>query len=185
MVDTFSLRLPTRRGLGAILLIAAGMWAVSAALGRAEAALFPGAGTYGEELLRALGPINGRLLFCASVLPAISEEAAFRGVVLAGLGTSGSRRLAVIGSAIAFGLVHINPYHAIVAGALGLILGFATLESGTILAGALAHLCNNGLHLLSARSPLVERFTSSSLAIATFCLVCAAGLWLVRDSRRR
>jgi sodium transport system permease protein len=183
ITETFSLRLPTRRGLCAILLIASGAWAVTAILGRVEAMLFPGAASYAAELSRTLGPVDTRLLVCAAVLPAIAEEAAFRGVVLSGLGTSGSRRLAVVGSAVAFGLMHLNVYHVIVACALGLVLGFATLESGTILAGALAHLINNGLHLLGSRSPLIERLTSSPWAIAAGCAACGLGLWLVRSSR--
>ena len=95
---------------------------------------------------REAGPARARARRCSwwRVVPAICEEVAFRGVVLGGLRRSGSRVLAVVGSALVFGLFHINPYHVVSAALVGLLLAYVALESGSIVPGMVIHLVNNG-----------------------------------------
>jgi sodium transport system permease protein len=120
-------------------------------------------------------------------LPAIAEEVTFRGVVLAGLRRSGSRWIAVVGSALVFGLFHVNPYHVRCPRSVWLLLGWVALESGSILPGVLIHLVNNGAQVLLDRIPgLAERSARRgrwSLALAS----TAVGAFLVRAvvGRRR
>jgi hypothetical protein len=52
-----------------------------------------------------------------------------------------------------FGLFHINPYHVLAAFAVGLLLGWVALESGSLLPGILIHLVNNGAQVLLDRVP--------------------------------
>jgi sodium transport system permease protein len=49
-----------------------------------------------------------------ALAPALCEEAAFRGVMLSGLSRTGSRAVAVVGSALTFGILHIHPVHALI-----------------------------------------------------------------------
>ncbi len=182
--ETFSLRAPTARGLAGGVLLAAGTWAVATLVARAEMHFFPGAQAYSEQLEHLLGGGGAALLIAGALLPAIAEEACFRGVILSGLANSGSRTTAVLGSAIAFGIFHFNPYHMIIAGTIGLILGFATLETGSIYIGALIHLVNNALRLLTPNHPILNRLESTP-ALVIGCVLTALGLALVRNSRRR
>ena len=137
------------------------------------------------ELLGKQGRLDlGTALVLVALLPAVAEEVTFRGVVLAGLRQSGSRWIAVVGSALVFGLFHVNPYHVVAAFAVGLLLGWVALESGSLLPGVLIHLVNNGAQVLLDRVPgLAERLHSPLIVV--LALACTAlGVFLMRGSRR-
>ena len=185
---TFSLRPLTPRALAGTLLLASGAWSLGSVVGAAESALFPGTAKYFEELMKSLGggtehlPVAVAVLLLAG-LPAIAEEACFRGFVMSGLANTGSRTIAVVGSAVAFGLLHLSPYHIVPAAAVGLALGFATLESGSIFAGACVHFVNNALGVTAERVPAVRGLLESNTAIGLGLLLTVAGLALLRGSR--
>lgn len=188
MRDAFQLRLPQGRGVLGTVLLAAGGWAVGLAVG-AVLVNFKGARDYSEqlgELLGKHGPLSlGMAVALVGLLPAVCEEACFRGVVLVGLSRGGSRALAVVGSALAFGLFHVNPYHVAAATTLGLVLGYAAYESRSLLPGVLMHLVNNGLQMVMVRRPEVEAFFESKAVLVVGLLVTALALWLLRGSGRR
>ena len=118
------------------------------------------------------------------VLPALCEEATFRGVVLTGLARSGSGVLAVVGSALAFGLFHVNPWHILAATVLGLVLGYAAYQSRSLLPGLLMHGVSNSLQMVMVRVPEVKDVFSSWTAIAIGLAVTALALWLLTGSGR-
>jgi sodium transport system permease protein len=186
LVETLQLRWPTPRGWLATVLLAAGGWSVGAMVWQ-QLLRFPGARAYADwlgELLGKQGQLAlGPALLLVALLPAVAEEVTFRGVVLGGLRKSGSRSVAVVGSAVVFGLFHINPYHVVVATALGLLLGFVALESGSIVPGMLIHLVNNGIQVLVDRSPALAARLDGPAVLGTALVATAAGLWLVRGSR--
>jgi sodium transport system permease protein len=183
--DAFALRLPSRRGLLGTLLLGAGGWAVGLAVG-SVLSRFQGAVDYSEQLGELLGKNGPLSLFAAvllvAVLPALCEEACFRGVVLTGLSRSGSRGLAVVGSALAFGLFHVNPYHVAAAATLGLVLGYAAYESRSLLPGVLLHFVNNGLQMVLLRVPVARAFFESWVVVGAGVVVTALALWLLRGS---
>jgi sodium transport system permease protein len=187
LVDTLQLRWPTPRGWVATALLAAGGWSVGAVVWE-QLLRFPGARAYSDwlgELLGKQGRLDlGTALVLVALLPAVAEEVTFRGVVLAGLRQSGSRWIAVVGSALVFGLFHVNPYHVVAAFAVGLLLGWVALESGSLLPGVLIHLVNNGAQVLLDRVPgLAERLHSPLIVV--LALACTAlGVFLMRGSRR-
>jgi hypothetical protein len=90
----------------------------------------------------------------------------------------------VVGSALVFGLFHINPYHVVAASVMGLLLGWVALESGSILPGMLIHLVNNGAQVLLERIPDVAEQIRSPRVVALALALTALGAWLVRGSRR-
>jgi sodium transport system permease protein len=186
--DAFQLRLPSRRGLLGTLLLGLGGWAVGLAVGALLSRL-QGARDYSEqlgELLGKHGPLSmGMAVLLVGLLPAVCEEACFRGVVLTGLARSGSRTFAVVGSALAFGLFHVNPYHVAAAATLGLVLGYAAYESRSLLPGVLLHFVNNGLQMVMLRMPELEKRFESWPVIGLGLVVTAVALWLLRGSRRR
>jgi len=186
--DAFQLRLPSRRGLLGAVLLAAGGWAVGLVV-MAFLSRYEGAREYSRQLgdlLGKHGPLSlGEAVLLVAVLPALCEEATFRGVVLVGLGRTGSRWLAVVGSALAFGLFHFNPYHIVSATVLGLVLGYAAYESRSLLPGVLMHFVNNAFHMVRARVPALEAPFDSPVVIGLGLLATAAGLWLLRGSGGR
>jgi sodium transport system permease protein len=187
LVDTLQLRWPTARGWVATVFLAAGGWSVGAVVW-AQLLRFPGARAYSDwlgELLGKQGQLGlGMALVLVALLPAVAEEVTFRGVVLAGLRRSGSRWIAVVGSALVFGLFHINPYHVVAAFAVGLLLGWVALESGSLLPGVLIHLVNNGAQVLLDRIPSLAEQLRSPVVAGLALASTAVGAVLVRGSRR-
>ena len=77
-----------------------------------------------------------------AVVPAFCEEFLFRGLVLSQLLPYG-KTVAVVGSALLFGLMHANPAQMLYTTVAGLVLGLAVVESGSVWTGVLIHLFNN------------------------------------------
>ncbi len=186
--DAFQLRLPSRRGLLGAALLGLSGWAVGLATG-GLLSNFQGAREYGEQLgdlLGKHGPLSlGAAVLLVGLLPAVCEEACFRGVVLTGFARSGSRTLAVVGSALAFGLFHVNPWHIAAASVLGLVLGFAAYESRSLLPGLLMHAVNNSLQMVMVRVPEVKALFQSWTAVGLGLCLTALALWLLKGSGRR
>lgn len=94
--------------------------------------------------LQQLGNVDtdslSMFLYIGIIAP-ISEELLFRGLVLRGIEPYG-KKLAVIGSAILFGLYHANPIQTPYAILAGLVLGYVALEYHVIWAIAM-HMFNN------------------------------------------
>src|SRR4029079_18574113 len=80
-----------------------------------------------------------------ALLPAICEELAFRGFVLSGLRHLGSKRWAIGLSAIFFGMAHGIIQQSLSATALGLVIGYVAVQTGSLIPGMLFHLTYNSL----------------------------------------
>lgn len=78
-----------------------------------------------------------------SVGPALSEELAFRGLILQGLRSSLGAVSAVVLSALLFGVMHLDPLQGLGAFITGLYLGYLTVRSGSIYPAIAAHGVNN------------------------------------------
>lgn len=98
-----------------------------------------------EFVRRSLVPLfrSARLweLAVICLLAGFGEEMLFRGVVQAGIErVSGSPWLALAAASVLFGLAHpITRTYAVVAGAIGVYLGWLLLASGNLLVPACAH----------------------------------------------
>ena len=84
------------------------------------------------------------LLAYLCVLGPILEETLFRGMILQSLRPWGDR-LAIIVSAVLFGLAHLNLYQGLPAVLLGLLFGFVTVKTGSIVPSAIMHILYNSL----------------------------------------
>jgi len=78
-----------------------------------------------------------------SVGPAISEELAFRGVILQGLRSRLGASSAVVVAAVLFGAIHIDILQGLGAIVIGIYLGYLTVRSGSIVPAMVAHGVNN------------------------------------------
>ena len=98
-----------------------------------------------DQYLRlVLTPLLWPDLMWLGLLPGLSEELVFRGVMLSALGAN---LWAVILSSLCFGILHFSgsqqwPY-VIWATVVGLILGYVSLVTGNLLIPIVAHICTN------------------------------------------
>jgi membrane protease YdiL (CAAX protease family) len=153
---------PLRAGLGlsridgrtARLCLAAGvtLWIASAGLIQLQAWIWPPDPAYLElfrrlhRALRPTGPLDAVLSVLAiAVAPAVFEELLVRGIVLPAfvppLGPGG----AVVGSALVFGLMHLDPYRFAFTFTVGLVLGFMRVRTRVLPPSVLAHAVLNAL----------------------------------------
>ncbi len=80
-------------------------------------------------------------LIWLGLLPGLSEELLFRGVMLSSLGLNWSGLLV---SSLCFGILHFNGWPYVVwATIVGLLLGFSALATGNLLVPIVAHITTN------------------------------------------
>jgi len=86
-------------------------------------------------------------LVSTAVLPALVEEMVFRGYILGALRPQGDG-LAIVFSAVFFGLLHGNLLQIPFAFILGLIFGYLTVQTGSIWPAVLLHFLNNAFSVV-------------------------------------
>lgn len=90
------------------------------------------------------------VLFAASILPAVAEEAMFRGFIATSLRTY-SPLVALGISSVMFGLFHLEPTQVAGTAVLGVAFGLVRLYTGSIWPCMLSHLAYNAGIILEAR----------------------------------
>lgn len=85
-------------------------------------------------------------LLVGALVPAVCEEAAFRGYVLWNLGPLG-RRTAAIATGVLFGAMHLSLIRVLPLALLGTIFALAVSRTGSILPGSIMHFTNNATAL--------------------------------------
>jgi len=112
-----------------------------------------------DRIKETLAPMSNsdvsvfKLLAVFALLPAICEELAFRGFILSGFSRNGRTGVAIVFSALLFGVMHMIPQQVFNAFLLGMVLGLLALRSGSILPGVLFHFVNNAMGVLAERIP--------------------------------
>lgn len=105
--------------------------------------------TLDESILNSGAPLWVTIVVIAG-FPGVCEEILMRGAVArAFAGRLGTAR-AVIASALLFGLMHLHPAQMLTTAAFGLVLGYASLASGSVLPAILIHVLNNAMVLVVA-----------------------------------
>ena len=92
-------------------------------------------------------------LFVVALMPAICEEMLFRGFIFTSFKSKKSANMAIIGSAILFGFMHIDFIRIIPTAILGVILAYAVYKTESIFVAMLIHFINNGLAVLMMHYP--------------------------------
>ncbi len=118
------------------------------------AALLPEMPAYLEKALETMteGPLLMSLI-SVSVMAPLFEEWLCRGLVLRGLMNKMSPTWAIVVSAAFFAVLHMNPWQAVVAFALGLLFGYVYYRTGSLKLTMLMHCVNNTLSVLMSRVP--------------------------------
>jgi membrane protease YdiL (CAAX protease family) len=100
-------------------------------------------GEHDEQHLRSMGlPIEALVLFIA-VLPAITEEIAFRGLVQHWLQVALTPRKALVIASALFMALHFNAIGAPYLFAVGMLLGWVKLKTGSLYPSMLIHFLHN------------------------------------------
>lgn len=113
-------------------------------------------------------------IIATAVLPALTEEMVMRGYVLGALRRYGDK-LAIVLSALFFGLVHGNVLQLPFAFLLGLVLGWLVVQTDSIWPAVLLHFGNN---IMSVLLDYVEVAVGDSTmaTVLTFLVLCVLGL---------
>ncbi len=82
------------------------------------------------------------LIISTAVIPGIVEELMFRGIILTNLAPYG-KGMAIVTSALLFGLMHCNPAQFFYTTAMGVILGIVYVKTHSIWVCMAAHFLNN------------------------------------------
>lgn len=109
-----------------------------------------------------------------AVLPAIVEEMIFRGYILGALRVHGDG-LAVVVSAVLFGLFHGNILQIPFAFILGLVMGYLVVQTDSILPAMLFHFANNLMSVLLTFFGKCYPEQRETIHTVTFVAVTAIG----------
>ena len=144
---------------------------------------------FGIEQPGALLAAGGMELFVQflslCLVPAVTEELFFRGALQGLLRPSGSAA-AIFGTALLFGLLHLDLAQGLTAFICAVFLGWLAERSGSILPGMLLHFINNTLAFLTLYLRLYAP-AAAAMAIELFILLFfpVFAAWLIRHARRQ
>ncbi len=153
--QTLSLYLPRWQVLPLAVLLAFLMHPVAMWLNVGIHHLYPMSAELQSQISEAFAPLKSAplayVLLLIAVTPAICEEIAFRGFMLAGLRRTGHRWAAIAISSLFFGVTHSLLQQSLSAFVVGLVIGYIAVRTGSILPGMLFHLTHNGLLVSASR----------------------------------
>lgn len=115
------------------------------------------------------------LLAICVVIP-MTEEMVFRAGVLRKMREGGSGKwVAIVTTAVAFGLFHDNPLQALPAMIMGVALGWLYTKTNSLRLCLLAHVANNSLACVEMQFPQLDAYTENSPTVSIVLLgVCLA-----------
>ena len=87
------------------------------------------------------------LIISTAVIPGIVEEIMFRGIILTNLAPYG-KGMAIVASALLFGLMHMNPSQFFYTTLMGITLGYIYVKTRSIWICMVIHFTNNALGVL-------------------------------------
>jgi len=152
--QTLLLNLPRLWALPAAVLLAVTLHPLVVLLAQGIDATYP----MSEDTLRALERLSSvvqgtplwQVLLVVALLPAISEELAFRGFILSGLRHVGSSWAIAI-SSVLFGLTHGLLQQSLSAIVVGFVLGYLAVQTRSLLPCVIFHFTHNSLAIVVGR----------------------------------
>ena len=134
------------------------------------------------ELLRQMtgGPLWSSFLLTAVFAP-IFEEWLCRGMVLRGLLTKMKPGWAIVVSALFFALIHLNPWQALNAFIIGVVMGYVYYKTGSLWLTMLIHFVNNGTAVILSQIPSLQEvdFWMDMMPRTTYAVLYVLGLVLL------
>ncbi len=111
----------------------------------------------------------GSLLFALvtfAVLPALTEELIFRGVIFNGIQKTDGHKKAAIISAVFFMLIHMSVQQTVFQLILGIVLAYCVYITGSLWAGILVHFLNNATVVIATYAFTVFNYESTLTSTA-------------------
>lgn len=143
---------PPVGALPAVLLLSLGGWLWALEIGALTEMVMPMPESIAkmfEELFSTADPVGTLVLLVA--VPPVVEETLCRGLVLRAMLWRWKPAMAILVSALVFGLIHLNPWQFFYATWLGLILGWVYFRTRSLGLCMVVHAVNNGLSWLVLR----------------------------------
>ena len=131
------------------------------------------------------GPLWSSFLVVAIFAP-IFEEWLCRGMVLRGLLTKMKPVWAIVVSALFFAVIHANPWQALNAFLIGLVMGYVYYKTGSLILTMIIHFVNNGSAVVLSNIESLKDYDywidilgkgNYYIVFAASCVVLAACLW--------
>lgn len=129
---------------------------------------------WAKELFESMLTNDAFAFITVVILAPVLEEVIFRGIILKGFLKNYNPTKAIIVSALLFGLFHLNPWQAIGASFVGVILGWVYYKTKSIVPCIIIHFVNNLLafilfnHTNDADGTIMEMFSSTSLYLVFY-----------------
>ncbi|MBN2288573.1 MAG: CPBP family intramembrane metalloprotease [Candidatus Glassbacteria bacterium] len=130
-------------------------------------------------------------LVCLALVPALCEEALFRGVLLRACLPRWKTSTTIVVIGLVFGLFHFDLWRWPLLSAIGMLLTWCAVKAGSVWPAFVFHLVNNTASLLLANSdwPSREGWTTAAADVppglfALGAVLLAAGAGLVGGGRR-
>ena len=122
------------------------------------------------------GPFWSSFLVTAIFAP-IFEEWMCRGVILRGLLTKMKPGWAIVVSALFFAIIHMNPWQALNAFLIGVIMGYVYYKTGSLLLTMLIHFVNNGTAVIVSQFADVDEteYWIETMPMGTYIPLIIAG----------
>lgn len=156
--------------------------------------LFPIPKVFLDPLLEIMGSKTpfGLAFYVLAIQAPLTEEVLCRGVILVGLLGHGTRRRAILWSAILFAAMHMNPWQFPGTLILGLLSAWWVVQTGSLLPALFGHALINFLSLISVRFELfrpmqdwhIVEFLPWWLNVCGIVLA-AIGLWWFNQIAKR
>ena len=131
------------------------------------------------------GPLWSSFLVVAIFAP-IFEEWLCRGMVLRGLLTKMKPAWAIVLSALFFAVIHANPWQALNAFLIGLVMGYVYYKTGSLLLTMVIHFVNNGTSVILSNVESLKDYdymidmmdkSTYNLVVTVGVIILAACLW--------
>ena len=134
------------------------------------------------ELLKQMtgGPLWSSFLLTAIFAP-IFEEWLCRGMVLRGLLTKMKPTWAIVVSALFFAVIHLNPWQALNAFIIGVVMGYVYYKTGSLWLTMLIHFVNNASAVVLSQIPALQEadFWMDMMPLQTYYMVYVLGVALL------
>lgn len=108
------------------------------------------------------------------ILGPVLEELVYRGFVYRRFCQVGSQAVAAIGSSVIFGLLHFNFVQCIYAFAVGLLLAYIIIKTGSLAVAVAAHMIMNLVSVLWTETSWLDFLNQDGMALYFLTAVCLA-----------
>ena len=143
------------------------------------------------ELMKQVtgGPFWSSFLVVAIFAP-IFEEWMCRGMVLRGLLTKMKPVWAIIVSALFFAVIHANPWQALNAFLIGIVMGYVYFKTGSLILTMIIHFVNNGTAVILSNVESLKDYDywidilgkqNYTIVFLVSCVILAACIWLFSE----